>query len=134
MAKSSTTFQPGASGNPNGRPRKDRALTTILEAAGNQTTAGPGDKRTARKRIVAALLWELASTGRATFPDGTILEADPADWLSAVKWLYQHIDGPPKQQLEHSGPGGGPMEVTIADLVTARQRALEYEKTLLTEG
>lgn len=97
-------WQPGHSGNPAGRPPKSRALTAILEAAGNVTVDADG-KRTARKRVTATLLWELATTGRATFPDGTVLQADPADWLNAVKWLYQHIDGPPKAELDVTSNG-----------------------------
>ncbi len=27
-------------------------------------------------------------------PDGRTLTPEPADWIAAVKWLYQHIDGP----------------------------------------
>jgi hypothetical protein len=44
--------------------------------------------------LLARLLWEIATTGRAKFPDGTELEVGPKDWLETVKWLYAHIDGP----------------------------------------
>lgn len=113
MAPRGKPFPPGVSGNPAGRPPKERALTTILETAGNSTLTTSEGKHVARKRITAGLLWELASTGRATFPDGTVLEADPADWLAAVKWLYQHIDGPPKQAMELSGPDDGPLVIRV---------------------
>jgi hypothetical protein len=36
-------------------------------------------------------------------PDGSRMIVDPKDWLETVKWVYAHIDGPPKAQLEQSG-------------------------------
>jgi hypothetical protein len=102
----SSQWQPGESGNPAGRPPKSRALTAILERAGSQTLDVDG-KKVSRKRLLAELAWQLVSTGKATFPDGTVLEAAPKDWLETVKWIYSHIDGPPKQVLEHTGKDGG---------------------------
>src|SRR4051794_41909954 len=88
-------FPPGTSGNPKGRPRKARALTTILEAAGNASVAVPGTPRgIAGKRLVAQLLWAGTATGQLTLPNGTGLLLDASDWLALAKWLYSHIDGP----------------------------------------
>jgi len=55
------------------------------------------------KRLMAFLAWQIATTGKATFPDGTVLEASPKDVMDTWKWLYAHIDGPPKASLELSG-------------------------------
>ena len=29
-------------------------------------------------------------------PNGKQLQIEPSDWLGLYKWIYQHIDGPPK--------------------------------------
>ena len=97
-------FQKGQSGNPNGRPPKSRALTEILEAAGNKTIDYDG-KRTARKRVLASLLWEASTTGEATLPNGTVLELGASDWFAVVKMLYSQIDGPPVKQLDVTSAG-----------------------------
>lgn len=94
-----TSWRKGQSGNPNGRPRKNRTLTTILERAGNAKTEGG---KVAQKKVLADLLWEGATTGAVTFGDVT-KPMDAQDWLGLVKFLYSHIDGPPKTDIELSG-------------------------------
>lgn len=102
-------WQKGQSGNPSGRKPKNRALTDILEKAGAATLTADG-KKISGKRLMAQLLWEAVTTGKAHFPDGRTLEIAPQDWLAIVKFLYQHIDGPAKSEIELSGAGGGPIE------------------------
>lgn len=108
-----TEWKPGQSGNPNGRPLKNRALTEILERAGNITIPVQGTtKKSARKRLVAESIWELVSTGKATLPDGSTLSLEPGDWLGLVKWIYAHIDGPPKSEMDLTS-GGDKIVVTL---------------------
>jgi hypothetical protein len=45
---------------------------------------------------MANLMWDLATTGKAVFPDGRELEVSPQDWFGIAKFLYGQIDGPPK--------------------------------------
>lgn len=99
----------GNRNNPNGRPPKSRSLTAALEAALAKPILLEGETASVKVRghvLVAALVTELATTGVATLPGGKVLDASPKDWLETVKWLYSHIDGPPKQELELSGALG----------------------------
>lgn len=71
----------------------------MLERAGSQSMEYEG-RRVSGKRLVAILLWQLAKTGKATMPNGRVLEVDHKDWFDVVKFIYQHIDGPPKAELD----------------------------------
>jgi hypothetical protein len=101
-------FQKGQSGNAKGRPPKNRTLTAILEKAGNAKRI-VGDKPVASKKMVADLLWEAAATGKITEADGTVVKVEIDDRIGIIRFLYQHIDGPPRSEVEVSGAGGGPI-------------------------
>lgn len=104
----------GTTNNPNGRPPNSRALTEILKQTGNRTIEDKlTGKRQARKRILARLVWQLATEGKVVLPNGTGLELDPEDWIGLVKWIYQHIDGPPKSEMDLTS-GGEKIIVTIS--------------------
>lgn len=94
-------FKPGQSGNPNGRPLKNRALTEILTTAGNHTMPS-GAGRAARKRVLAALVWQAATTGRVEFEPGRVVELQPSEWAGVVRWLYSHIDGAARAEFDVS--------------------------------
>lgn len=112
-------WRAGQSGNPRGRPPKARALTAILERAGGKTItirlADGGERKLSGRRFIAQALWELATTGKVTLPSGVSWVVEPQDWLETVKWLYAHIDGPAKQAMELSGPGGAALHVIFEE-------------------
>ena len=94
----------GNSGNPRGRPKKDRALTDILARAGSATVDVDGTHVSGR-RIMARMVWQGILTGEVEFPDGKKMRLAPQDWKDFVKWLYGHIDGPPKAELDITSDG-----------------------------
>jgi hypothetical protein len=113
-------FKKGQSGNPNGRPPKSRALTDLLSLRGGVSVTHD-DKPITGGELLALLLWQIACAGRATFPDGTVLEVGPRDWLETVKWLYAHIDGPPPKPE----PPDPDEELTDEDLEAMSEAELE---------
>jgi hypothetical protein len=94
----------GKSGNPNGRPKKDRALTAILEREGGKTLEIDG-KSISGRRLMARQVWEGITTGSVSFPGGKKLQLSPQDWKDFVKWAYSHIDGPPRTEVDLTSGG-----------------------------
>lgn len=102
----------GQSGNPAGSPGKKRALTEILRRGGSKTMLLSNGRHISRRRIIADMLWTLATTGEATFPDGKKLLFSPEDWLGVVKFIYAQLDGPPRQDIDVT-TSGEPLCVVI---------------------
>ena len=75
-----------------------------MAAAGSKSIEYNG-KSVAGKRVLAALLWEAATTGKTTMPSGTELQLAPQDWIVITKLLYSQIDGPPPQSLDLTSKG-----------------------------
>ncbi len=84
MPKEDTQFQPGISGNPNGRPKKEYCLTDILKEQGDLKDVDTDEGKISRKDAVASKLWSMALGG------DTII----------LKYLYDRIDGKPLQRIE----------------------------------
>jgi hypothetical protein len=98
-------FQKGVSGNPKGRPPKERALTTLLENAGAQKIELPDGTKVEGRKFLADMLWNAAATGRVEFSNGRsdLLAAD--DWFSIVTFIYKHVDGAPVRNLDVTSTG-----------------------------
>ena len=79
----------GQSGNPKGRPPRSRTMSAMLAVEGSKKIG-----RRTRKEIVAQLLWEFAVSGTVQMGDQLLVADDPLEWFNAVKWIYNHLDGP----------------------------------------
>jgi hypothetical protein len=120
MARSSTSFKPGQSGNPAGKPPKSRALTALLEAALDKPAKGPNGKSSPRKSLMAERVAEAVSTGFVTLPDeegkNRRVPLTLADWRAFVQWLYVHVDGA-KVLNEHTGADGADLIPKTIEIV-----------------
>ena len=122
-------FKPGQSGNPAGRPRKEVCLTSLVkqylsedaEVNGKKLLNKDGSPKT-WEQVLAASIVHLAAKGNAT----------------ALAQLWERLDGKVPQPLEHSGIGGGPIEITaqrdrlrkIIEDPALREAAIEIGKRL----
>ena len=84
MPRSSTTFKPGQSGNPRGRPKKK--LSQVLAAVADKAETHYSER-------LADALFEFATTGKVTLGATTLEAENVREWFDAVKWIYEHIDG-----------------------------------------
>jgi hypothetical protein len=100
-------FVKGVSGNPHGRPRKGDTLTEILEELGKEKVTR-GKARIERRTALAKKLWEKALRGDAI----------------CIKYLYDRIDGRPKESVEmqHSG------SIDFYTSLTAEERKTRIEE------
>ena len=80
MAENQTSFKPGKSGNPNGRPKKGNSWKDVLsEAMEKEHTIG-GEKKTL-KQIIGDVLSKKATKGD----------------LKAIEMIMDRLDGKPTQ-------------------------------------
>lgn len=95
----------GSSNNPNGRPKKETALTDMLKVALGHTYP-VGDRKISGKRILSDMVSRAVVTGRIRFPnDSEESVISIKDWLELVRWVYERVDGKPVQ------PVGGDSEL-----------------------
>lgn len=90
------TFKKGQSGNPNGRPRKNKAMSEELRRLLQRQA--PGTKRSNLEVLVAKLL-DMAEAGQ----------------LDAIKYICDRLEGRPAQAVELSGDEARPVTFRYID-------------------
>jgi len=76
-------WQPGQSGNPNGRPRKTQSLTHALTEYGKRSVDASDGQKTTLQELLVKTLWNLALGGDMT----------------AIKYIFDRIDGKPIETM-----------------------------------
>lgn len=87
-------FQKGKSGNPNGRPKRNHAMTDTLRALLEKKNRLSGRRN--RELVVEALI-----------------EAAQAGNVAAMNLIYERLDGKLITQAQISAPDGGPLVFTL---------------------
>lgn len=87
-------FEKGKSGNPKGRKPLGKTLTEVLRRYGK--TAPEGSDMT-RNELLANELWQLALAGDIT----------------AIKYIYDRVDGKPQESIKHRGDADEPVVLKI---------------------
>ena len=84
--------------------KSSRHLTQNLIEQGEQPLyMGNGEVVTCQEAL-AKRIWDLISTGQITLTaDRTLYMESASEWVRAVKWLYEHIDGGIKPRDENIG-------------------------------
>jgi|WetSurMetagenome_2_1015567.scaffolds.fasta_scaffold49473_2 hypothetical protein len=116
MAKSSTSFPPGESGNTKGRPRNQFSMTAHIIKELRKTTEVniAGEKLKAKKHtIVAMRLVEKAMLGDMT----------------AIRTILERVDGAPKQSVDVTGDIAQKI-LNIPESMTAAQRMEEFNRIM----
>jgi hypothetical protein len=99
MTHNSTSFKPGKSGNPSGRPKGVRTLARLIDAIGDETLSGTEeDFRT----MTIRRLWRAAATGKLDLGK-TSRQLKPKDWSELVQWLVGHMDKVAIEQWDSHG-------------------------------
>ena len=100
----------GQSGNPRGRPKKPRQLTTQLERELSRPVMLADGTKINGKRYVASIVRQAIESGEIKLANGNTIQLSPDDVLGVLRWAYNQIDGPPKAELDVTS-GGEPIQV-----------------------
>ena len=88
----------GKTNNPYGRPPKPRALTTALCEELELQFKQKGQELSGKK-LLAQISIGVLKNGQVVLPNGDVLEVSGKDYLDFLKWVYTHVDGPPRQEI-----------------------------------
>ena len=78
-------------------PTIKRLIAASLATHGEKAVPYEPDafRDTKNKDILATILWDIVTVGKGLLADGTEIAPESyADWLSTVKYLVTHLDGP----------------------------------------
>jgi hypothetical protein len=115
--RTSTSFKPGQSGNPKGRPPGQRMLAELLSKAGSRKILVTEDGKTvAANAYVCEKFWELLTRGEMELLGKTLGFGDAADWVASFRWLNQHLDGPVRPDAPDLGDAHDYIEMLAAAL------------------
>lgn len=89
---------PGQSGNPNGRPKKGETLTEILREHGQKKVQVNKSTKTLNTHL-AETIYMAAVRGYRVI-DGKRANLSPDTWVRLVEWLYDRVDGKPKEHIQ----------------------------------
>ena len=99
-------FAKGESGNPHGRPRKGETMTDILRQISAESISEKGGGKVEIKTAMARKLVAMALGGD----------------LSAIKYVYDRIDGFPTQAIQQQDEDGKPIipQKVVFEVVEAK--------------
>lgn len=112
MAKTSTSWKPGQSGNPKGPPRKKDSITHLMNEF--LKTKAPGDKRTTYREIFVKKVFQKAMQGD----------------IPAIRLIWNYIDGMPSQNLNIGGQTDNPLltkEISKKELKEIKELIKNFE-------
>ena len=115
MPKTSTSFKPGQSGNPSGRPKREWTWAQELQKAVERQTA---DGTPIKEGVADAVVTQA-------------LEGN----VHAIRELFNRMDGMPHQAVSHTGEDG-PIEIKIVSAampIPKKELELTEEEITITE-
>lgn len=111
---------PGKTNNPNGAPKKDRALTKLLMTELSHKVK-VGDEEISGKKLIAMNVVNAVTTGRVRFPNDTedsIISIK--DWIDFMKWLYTHVDGQAKSEFDVTSAGEKIETIKVIEIIKSK--------------